>query len=263
MELITSLQNSRVKNVIRLEKASERRQQNLIVVEGLRELTLAAQAGWEIGSLFICREKVRHWAEVAVLERQANQVYGVSVPVFEKMAYRDNTDGLVALTVPRRLALSDVKLSPQPLLIVLEAVEKPGNLGAVLRTADAARVDAVIVCDPQTDLFNPNVIRSSVGCLFTNQVVVATTPEVQQWLRGRGIRSCAAALTARHFYHQTDFTVPTALVLGTEATGLSDAWLSGADQQIKVPMQGRIDSLNVSATTAILVYEARRQRNFE
>ena len=263
MELITSLQNPRIKNVIRLgEKASERREQNLIVIEGMRELRLAVQAGFTLEQLFVCPEKVRSFPDLTQLYRQATRAYDVSVPVFEKMAYRDNTDGLVALVEPRRPRLSDLTLSPQPLVLVLEAVEKPGNLGAILRTADAARVDAVIVCDPQTDLFNPNTIRSSIGCLFTNQVAVATTAEVQAWLREQGIRSFAAALTANEFYHHLDFTGPTALVLGTEATGLTDAWLRGADLPIKVPMQGKIDSLNVSATTAILVYEARRQRNF-
>jgi TrmH family RNA methyltransferase len=213
--------------------------------------------------LFVCPEKVRRFPELTTLYRQAKETFEVSVPVFEKMAYRDNTDGLIALVEPHHRRLTDLKLPAKPLVLVLEAVEKPGNLGAILRTADAARVDAVIICDPQTDLFNPNTIRSSIGCLFSNQVVVSSTTEVQAWLRLRNIRSYAAALTASHFYHQTDFTHPTALVLGTEATGLSKAWLQGADQQIKVPMQGKIDSLNVSATAAILVYEARRQRNFE
>jgi RNA methyltransferase, TrmH family len=264
MELITSLQNPKVKNVIRLEeKASERRAQNLIVIEGMREITLAVQSGFVLQSLFICPEKVRDTNGLAALQTKAQALYEVSNAVFEKMAYRDNTDGLIALAEPRRLRLTDLKLPRHPLIIVLEAVEKPGNLGAILRTADAAHVDAVIICDPQTDLFNPNTIRSSIGCLFTNQVVVASTPEVQAFLRQHGIRSYAAALTATNFYHHTNFTTATALVLGTEATGLSEAWLAGADQQIKVPMQGKIDSLNVSATTAILVYEARRQRDFK
>lgn len=245
------------------EKASERREQNLIVIEGLRELSLAVQSGFVLQTLFVCPEKVRNFPELTTLYRQAKGAFDVSVSVFEKMAYRDNTDGLIALVEPHRLRLTDLKLPAKPLVLVLEAVEKPGNLGAILRTADAARVDAVIICDPQTDLFNPNTIRSSIGCLFSNQVVVSSTAEVQTWLRQQGILSYAAALTANHFYHQTDFKPPTALVLGTEATGLSEAWLQGADQQIKVPMQGKIDSLNVSATAAILVYEARRQRNFE
>jgi len=264
MEAITSLQNPRIKNVIRLqEKAGERRAQNLIVIEGMREISLAVQSGFELQGLFICQEKVRDQDGLADLLTQVRVAFEVSNTVFEKMAYRDNTDGLIALAVPRRLKLTDLRLPARPLIIVLEAVEKPGNLGAILRTADAARVDAVIICDPQTDVFNPNTIRSSIGCLFTNQVVISSMAEVQSWLRQRGIRSYAAALSATLLYHQTDLTQATALVLGTEATGLSQAWLEGADQQIKVPMQGKIDSLNVSATTAILVYEARRQRNFQ
>jgi TrmH family RNA methyltransferase len=264
MEVITSLQNPRIKNVIRLEeKASERRAQNLIVIEGMREISLAVQSGFALQSLFVCPDKVRDRSGFSALLMKTETAFEVSQAVFEKMAYRDNTDGLIALAVPQRLKLIDLQLPAHPLIIVLEAVEKPGNLGAILRTADAARVDAVIICDPQTDLFNPNTIRSSIGCLFTNQVVVSSTAEVQPWLRQQNIRSYAAALSATHYYHQTDLTQATALVLGTEATGLSEAWLKGADLQIKVPMQGKIDSLNVSATTAILVYEARRQRNFQ
>jgi TrmH family RNA methyltransferase len=178
------------------------------------------------------------------------------------MAYRDNVDGVVALVVPKSLRLADVKLPANPLVIVLEAVEKPGNLGAILRTADAAKADAVIVCDPQTDLYNPNTIRSSLGSLFTNQVVAAPSAEVLAWLKSYGITSYAAALTGKEFYHHQDFTRPTAIVMGTEATGLTNTWLRGADKQIKVPMRGEVDSLNVSATTAILVFEACRQRNF-
>lgn len=263
MEAITSLQNSRIKNVIKLaEKPSERRAQNLTVMEGLREMTLAAKGGFVIDSLFVCWDKVRDPKGVGVLVKAARHTFEVNVPVFEKIAYRENVDGVVALIVPQQLALSDLKLPTNPLIIVLEAVEKPGNLGAILRTADAARVDAVIVCDPQTDLYNPNTIRASLGCLFTNQVIAAPSDEVISWLQQHNIQSYAAALTAQELYHQQDFTKPTALVLGAEATGLTAAWLSGAATQIKVPMRGEVDSLNVSATTAILVFEACRQRNF-
>ncbi len=263
MELISSLQNARIKNVIKLtEKPAERRAQRLIVMEGLREMTLAVKAGFRIDSLFVCSEKVRDQRGVEGLAERAQAAFGVTVPVFEKMAYRDNVDGVVALVVPKTLRLADVKLPANPLVIVLEAVEKPGNLGAILRTADAAKADAVIVCDPQTDLYNPNTIRSSLGCLFTNQVVAAPSAEVLAWLKSHGITSYAAALTGKEFYHHQDFTRPTAIVMGTEATGLTDTWLRGADKQIKVPMRGEVDSLNVSATTAILVFEACRQRNF-
>jgi TrmH family RNA methyltransferase len=263
MELISSLQNARIKNVIKLtEKPAERRTQRLIVMEGLREMTLAAKAGLRIDSLFICPGKVRDPEGVTLLAKAAQGTFEVTVPVFEKMAYRENVDGVVALVVPRPLGLPDVKLPPNPLVIVLEAVEKPGNLGAILRTADAARADAVVVCDPQTDLYNPNTIRSSLGCLFTNQVVVAPSGEVLAWLKKHRITSYAAALTGVEFYHHQDFAQPTAIIMGTEATGLTDTWLRGADKQIKVPMRGKVDSLNVSATTAILVFEACRQRNF-
>lgn len=263
MEIITSLQNSRIKNVIKLtEKPSERRAQRLIVIEGLREMTLAARAGFRIDSLFVCPDKVRDRGGVEALTEAAGAAFEVTSPVFEKMAYRENVDGVIALAVPRQLSLAGLKLPAAPLVVVLEAVEKPGNLGAILRTADAARVDAVIVCDPQTDLFNPNTIRSSLGCLFTNQVVAAPSEEVLRWLKTNKITSYAAALTGKEYYHHQDFTRPTALVMGTEATGLTSVWLYGAGKQIKVPMRGEVDSLNVSATTAILIFEACRQRNF-
>jgi TrmH family RNA methyltransferase len=260
METITSPQNPKIKNVVRLlEKASERREQNLTVVEGEREIKLALHAGCRLQTLFVCPELYHKPVDFA----GEGTVLEVSKPVFDKIAYRENRDGLVALIVPRKLTLPKLQLRANPFLIVLEAVEKPGNLGAILRTADAARVDAVIICDPQTDLYNPNVIRSSIGCLFSNQVVVCTSDETIQWLRNKQIRMYAAALTATRYYHETDLSQPCAVVMGTEATGLSDKWLHEADSQIKIPMRGEIDSLNVSTSTAILVFEAMRQRGFQ
>ena len=153
-------------------------------------------------------------------------------------------------------------MSACPLILVLEAVEKPGNLGAVLRTADAAKVDAVIICDPLSDLYNPNTIRSSIGCIFTNQVVSCNSSEAIAWLREMNIPTYAAELTATDFYHETDLSGPIALIMGTEATGLSRLWLDGAEHRIKIPMLGRIDSLNVSISAAVLVFEAMRQRGF-
>lgn len=264
-EKISSVQNTKVKNVIHLAKASERKEQNLFVAEGFREINLAANAGFEIKSLFYCPEvgRSKDVSDLVVSLSKKTTVFEITDAVFAKMAYRENSDGLIALAVPRYLKPDELKLKKNPLLIVLEKVEKPGNLGAVLRTADAAAVDAVLVCDPHTDIYNPNVIRSSIGCIFTNQVVCCTSQEAIAWMRKKNIKSYAAALTASGWYHETEMTGATAIVLGTEADGLTDFWLNGCDAQIKIPMLGQIDSLNVSNATAIMVYEALRQRNFK
>jgi TrmH family RNA methyltransferase len=158
--------------------------------------------------------------------------------------------------------LNQLRLSKNPLLLILESVEKPGNLGAVLRTADAAGVDAVIICDPHTDFYNPNVIRSSVGCVFTNQIASATSEETINWLKENNIKIFSTYLKASAPYHETDFTKPCAIILGTEATGLSDLWVKKSDATIIIPMQGKIDSMNVSTAAAVVVFEARRQRGF-
>jgi TrmH family RNA methyltransferase len=186
----------------------------------------------------------------------------ISGEVFARIAYREGSGGVIALARPRRLMLSDLKFGPSPLILVLETVEKPGNLGALLRTADAANIDAVIVCDPQTDIYNPNAVRSSVGCIFTMPVVTASTQETISWCRDQKIRTFGTALTATKFYHDTDFRQPAAIIMGSEANGLSQAWLEQSDELIKIPMMGKIDSMNVSASAAIVIFEAKRQRGF-
>ncbi len=182
--------------------------------------------------------------------------------VFEKVAYRENTEGVIAVARPKFHSFDSLKLQKNPLLIILESVEKPGNLGAVLRTAEAAAVDAVIVCDPLTDIYNPNVIRSSLGCVFSVPIVVCRNQDAIQYLKEKNIRTYAAELKASKRYDLTDFTQPAAIVLGTEATGLTDEWISAADEKIIIPMLGSHDSLNVSASAAIIVFEALRQRGF-
>lgn len=263
IEKITSLQNPRIKNLVALQKSRERKLQNRIIIEGYREISLALAAGFAVKELYSCRPLDLD-DNLALIKRDIEQraIFEISVEVFEKLAYREASDGLIALAEPRFLKLQDVKLSDCPLIIVLEAVEKPGNLGAVLRTADAARVDAVIICDPLSDLYNPNTIRSSIGCIFTNQVVACSSAEAIIWLKEKGISTFAAALTAKDYYHETILSGPSAFIMGTEATGLSRIWLEGADHQIKIPMLGQIDSLNVSISAAVLVFEARRQRGF-
>ena len=258
--MITSLQNQRIKDIVKLGNARERRKQNLFVIEGARELTLAIAGGYSLCNLFVCDELLSELGNELVYKIDIRAEM-VTAEVFQKMAYREESDGIIAVSCPKHLSLDMVQLSANPFVIVLEAVEKPGNLGAVLRTADAANVDAVIVCDPKTDIYNPNTIRSSIGCLFTRQVVACTSEEALHWLKKTGIRIFATTLTASEWYHETDFTQPSAIVMGTEANGLTDFWLRNAERRIKIPMQGYIDSLNVSVSTAIITFEAMRQRN--
>ena len=261
--MITSLQNPAIKNIVKLSKSKERREQQLFVIEGARELSLALQSGYRPEALYVCREMFEKTKYPDLLSFLPGEiVFDISFPVFEKIAYRENSDGIVALAKPKPHGLGDLKLSKNPFLILLESVEKPGNLGAILRTADAAAVDAVIVCDPQTDLYNPNVVRSSVGGLFTVQTAVCSSEEAFEWLQNHNITSYAAELQAAEFYQQTDFSRPSAIVMGTEADGLSDFWLKNATKRIKIPMRGKIDSLNVSVSTAVLTFEAMRQRGF-
>lgn len=260
-EPITSARNPRIKNLVLLQqKSRERRKQNRIVVEGLRETGIAASNGFRIMELFVCPDLADEHVYKSISVDAP--VTLVSRSVFEKLAYREGSDGTIALLEPRWLRITDVKLRPDPLVIVLEAVEKPGNLGAILRTADAVNADAVIVCDPLTDIYNPNVIRSGIGCVFSRQVVACSTDEAQKWLTERKIRSYAAELRASSHYHIHDYTGPTAFVLGTEADGLTDQWIDFCDDRIIIPMLGSIDSLNVSVSTAVLVFEAMRQRGF-
>lgn len=263
MEKITSLQNPRIKNIVKLAKSKERKEQNLFLIEGARELSLALMADYEINSVYICPELFSKTDYPDVLDSIGeNKLFEVSEAVFEKIAYREGSDGLLTLARPKNHTLNDLNLSENPFIIILESVEKPGNLGAILRTADAALADAVIICDPATDLYNPNAIRSSVGCLFTVQTAVCSSQEALDFLRHKKIKSFAAELQASQWYQDTDFTSPSAIVMGTEADGLTDFWLTNAGARIKIPMRGKIDSLNVSVSTAVLTFEAMRQRGF-
>jgi TrmH family RNA methyltransferase len=263
MEMISSLQNPKIKDIVRLSKHKERREQQLFVIEGARELSLALSGGYTINAVFVCPSIFASSDYPDVLAQLPESIkYEVSENVFQKIAYRESSDGLIALAVPKKHALADLKLSENPFVIVLEAVEKPGNLGAILRTADAAAIDAVVVCEPLADLYNPNVVRSSVGCLFTVQTVVCSSEEALNWLKINHIRSFAAELKALNWYHETDFVQASAIIMGTEADGLTPFWLEHADERIKIPMRGQIDSLNVSVSTAVLTFEAMRQRGF-
>ncbi len=250
--MITSPQNPKIKDLLLLEtKSRERKARGLFVVEGRREYERAVAAGYRTETLFV-REG----------EPEAGRAdFVVSGHVYEKIAWREGTEGIVAVMQVREQRLDDLVLSPAPLILVLESVEKPGNLGAVLRTADAAGVDAVLVCDPLTDLYNPNLIRASLGAFFTVPVVACTSEEAFTWLSARGIAILTAQLQDSELYYETDMVRPTALVFGTEDKGLTPFWRERADAHIRIPMAGRMDSLNVSASAAILAFEAVRQRN--
>ena len=261
--IITSTSNPRIKNLLLLQsKSRERRKQNLMLIEGFREISRALASGIELKELYYCKEADQQsfFGELSGNLGKA-ELIDIGMSVFEKIAYREGSDGMIALAVPPHRKLNSLRLKENPLVIVLESVEKPGNLGAVMRTADAAGVDAVIISDPLTDIYNPNTIRSSVGCIFTTPVVAAESGEVMKWLTDLGINSYAAALTnsAQDVYH-FNFQGPTAFIMGTEATGLSKVWLDFCTAQVIIPMNGIADSLNVSVSTAILVYEAYRQR---
>ena len=253
--MITSKTNPRIKNIVKLQKASERREQNLIIIEGQREIGRAQKCGFEIDQLYVCPTLLRE-----PLNIHANYTEEVSEDVFDKIAYREGSDGLLALARPKYKSLSEFKPKKDALIIVLETVEKPGNLGAVMRTADAAGVDAVIVADPGTDLYNPNAIRASIGCIFSVPVYACSTEECIQWLKSNNITIYCTYLKASIDYLDADFRKASAIVMGTEATGISDAWVNAADQNIIIPMNGIADSLNVSVTTAIVTFEAIRQR---
>ena len=252
--LISSPQNLKIKDLIVLETESrERKARGLFVVEGRREFERALAAGFEAVTVFV-RE-----GEDASLADGAD--FLVTDRVYERIAMRSGTEGIVAIFKMIESRLDGLTLSPAPLILVLERVEKPGNLGAVLRSADAAGVDAVLVCDPLTDLYNPNLIRASLGAVFTVPVVNCTSEEAQAFLSAHGIAILTAQLQDSELYYQTDMTRPVALVFGAEDKGLSDSWREKADAHIRIPMAGMMDSLNVSVSAAILAFEAVRQRN--
>ena len=261
-ELITSAQNPKLKRLLALqEKSRLRRSEGVFVVEGRRELEHCLAAGFEIDSIFICPEiDSKAASQWGYPTGQPVKVFQLSKEIYSKVAYREGTEGIIAEVKAKYLTLDDLALKENPLVMVLEGVEKPGNLGAVLRSADAAGADAVIICDPLTDLYNPNLIRASIGAVFTVPVVCCSSEDAIAFLKARGIRILTAQLQDSSPYYDVDMTCGTALVMGTEATGLTPVWRIAADAHIIIPMLGRLDSLNVSVSAAILLYEAVRQR---
>jgi TrmH family RNA methyltransferase len=260
---ITSLQNPRVKDAVRLRDGRHRQRQQRILVDGARELARAMAAGVKLLEVFVC-ESLSHSDDarqvLADLPRSGAEVLDVSEPVFQKLAFGHRAEGVLAVAEMPQPSLEDLALPQNPLVAVLQGVEKPGNVGAVLRSADGAGLSAVIAADPQTDLYNPNAIRASLGTIFTMPVCEAAGEDVLAWLRKRGIRIVAARVDGSVAYTEVDYRGPTAIALGSEAEGLSTAWNAPDIIAVRLPMLGAADSLNVSATAAVLFYEARRQR---
>ena len=264
-EAITSPQNPKIKTLLELqEKSKARRREGLFVVEGVRELLHCISTGYQTHTLFVCMDILSE-ASLTEIEDALNgsdcRCFTLPKQIYEKVAYRGGTEGVIAEMKCKSHTLQDLDVKESPLVVVLEAVEKPGNLGAILRSADASGVDAVIVCDPLTDMYNPNLLRSSIGGIFTVPTAVASSEDTIKWLKDRNIKIYTAQLQDSEWYYDTDMTKGTAIVMGTEATGLTDAWRKAADAHIKIPMLGKLDSLNVSVSAAILMYEAVRQRN--
>lgn len=255
MEIISSEQNTHVKQLLKLiEKSRERKKQGLFIIDGLRECREAIKGGIIIEEFFICPELCQ--------EKFNTKTTLVTADIFKKICYKEKPDGCLAIAQARKVELTELKLREKPLLIILEAVEKPGNLGAIIRSSYAAGVDAIIINDEQTDIYNPNVIRASQGLLFKIPVIVNSFSETRDFLRANNIKSLAAALGGETRYTDVNFKEGVAIILGTEAEGLSEKWLKEADKVIKIPMKSGIDSLNVSVSAAIFIFEAWRQRNF-
>ncbi|WP_026914842.1 TrmH family RNA methyltransferase [Christiangramia portivictoriae] len=267
LKKITSLQNREIKWLLQLqEKSRSRKKEKAFLVEGLREIELAVNHHFELLHIYYVPEKI-DFQEVLELAKKGDQhteqMTELSQEVYEKVAYRGSTEGVIAVFRTRENELEDLNFnSASPLILIAEAPEKPGNIGAILRTADAAGVDAVIIANPKTDLYNPNIIRSSVGCVFTNNIATGETSEIIEFLRNKNIHIYAAILQEAKAYHEVNFKGPAAIVVGTEATGLSESWRENSLQNIIIPMQGAIDSMNVSVAAGILIFEARRQRGF-
>ena len=258
MDKITSFQNVMIKQAQALREARERRAEGMTIIDGAREIRRAFEAGLIFEKVFY----VKGQQDVLLKQLSAKNIelIEVSDKVMEKLAYGERHESIVALAKTPMVALKDLKLSVQPLVVVLESLEKPGNLGAILRTCDGVGVEAVLVCDPKTDVYNPNVIRSSTGVIFSIPVVCASASEVSSFFKSKKIKICASTPAAQKSYTQADFKGAWALVLGSEDQGLSDFWLRQADMTVKIPMNGLADSLNVSISAAIILYEALRQR---
>tara|TARA_R110001583_G_scaffold84281_5_gene221859 strand:- start:10178 stop:10981 length:804 start_codon:yes stop_codon:yes gene_type:complete len=262
---ITSPQNPYIKELVQLkEKSRIRKKTNTFLIEGLREIVLAIKGGYQLQTILVVNaiindEKINNL--ITTIDSTI-EIIEISKDVYKKLALRESTEGILAIANTKDLSLNTIKFKNEnPLILVAEAPEKPGNIGALLRTADAAGIDTVLIANPKTDIYNPNIIRSSVGCVFTTNIATGTTSEIISFLKEHEINIYGAALTASVEYQTINYVKPSAIVVGTEATGLSNEWLQNTTQNILIPMRGAIDSMNVSVSAAILIFEAIRQRN--
>ncbi len=266
MKKIESVHNQLIKDLVKLQdKSTARTKTGTFIIEGYREIHLAIEGKYSILQLLFCLDiiDIQLVNQFKSIVNQEVEFIEISKEVYQKIAYRSTTEGIIAVAKTKQLNLDSLKFSSEnPLILVAEAPEKPGNIGALLRTADAAKLDAVIIANPKTDLFNPNIVRSSVGCLFTNQLATGSTTEIIEYLKKNNFNIFCAALTASTSYHLIDYKMKSAVVVGAEAIGLSSLWLANATQNIIIPMSGKIDSMNVSVSAAIIIFEAKRQRNF-
>lgn len=265
MKKITSIHNTYIKDIVKLqEKSRERKKKGLFIVEGKKEISLVIQSDYTIDSVLFAVGITSN--DDDLLEKLPSIVQQIEITkeIYQKIAYRDSTEGIIAIVKSKDSSLNNLLLTKKdPLVMVMEGTEKPGNIGAMLRTADAANVDAVLIANPKTDLYNPNIIRSSVGCLFTNKIATGTSEEIITFLEERAINIYSATLQNSNEYHKEDYTKASAIVVGTEATGLTEIWRDKATQNINIPMQGEIDSMNVSVACAVIIFEAKRQRKFK
>ena len=262
--IITSLTNPKIKQVVKLRDRRFRDNADLFLIEGYRELLRAVDSNLEIQELFICREFFLGENEDSLIQKAIScgaEVYECQKNVFQKISYRDRPDGLLAVAPQRHYSLDVLSKKENPFIVVAEAIEKPGNLGTILRSADAVGVDGVIVCDRCTDIHNPNVVRASVGTLFTVPVVEISSSDTLEWLQKNNIMTVAATPSAKEMYTEVDLKGPVALVVGTEQYGLSELWMEHSNCKVKIPMLGEADSLNVAMATTLLLYEVLRQRN--
>ena len=264
MKEITSIQNSYIKELLKLqEKSRERKKKGLFIIEGKREISLAISANYEFDTILYFEDLISEQEILHLFNTNVNRIL-ISKEIYQKLAYRDSTEGIIAVTKAKDFSLENIKFKTEnPLILVAEGIEKPGNIGALLRTADAANVAAVFIANPKSDLYNANIIRSSVGCLFTNQIAVGSSEEIVAFLAEKKIQMYATTLQNSNEYHKENYTAATAIVVGAEATGLTTVFREEATQNINIPMQGQIDSMNVSVAAAIVLFEAKRQRAFK
>lgn len=262
MKQISSSQNAYIKSLVQLQEKSKRRKESgTFLIEGLREIELARAGGYVLETILFDSSIVDKYS-IEKLVSPDTEWIEISTEVYQKLAYRDTTEGVLAIAQAKNLSLANLQLGANPIILVAEAPEKPGNIGALLRTADAAKVDAVLIANPKNDIYNPNTIRSSVGTVFTNQIATGSSAEIIAYLQANTISIFSAILQESAPYYTQDFTNATAIIVGTEATGLTQEWREAATQNIHIPMQGVIDSMNVSVAAAILIFEAKRQRGF-